>query len=233
MTLVKAGDGIVDIRGSLGGVYFHRDKSGLHSSSMPRKVRRRSAAQKLQRDAFVSARVYSADYRIVSFLMYRYMNGLSLAYPPTWKSPVTFLDPVPGWIDEILCFDDDLDTFAFNAAVDHLKPLQLFPFQPYVSNKIRINAAGRIGPNTEDAHFVNIKIRDVATGWHDIHEGDLPERTWLEIEFPEYTVDAAEITSVDSTREFLLYEFDFNTITNPVDGSTHWPVPFDYEIPRL
>ena len=233
MAIVKAGLGITDIRGQLGGVYFHRDKTGLHSCAMPRTVRRRSAAQDLQRKAFSAARAYSRDNRVVSFLMYRYMNGLSLAYPPTWMSPVSFLDPVPGWIDEILCFDDDLFTFAFNATVDHLKPLQLFPFRPYVSNKIRINAAGRIGAATEDAHFVDIKIRDVSTGWHNIHSGDLPERTWLEIEFTEYTVDAAEITSLDDTREFLLYEFDFNTITNPVDGSLHYPVPAEYEIPKL
>jgi len=80
MTLVKAGGGVVDIRGQLGGVYFHRDKSGLHSSSMPRTVRRRSAAQSLQRKAFVAARALSTDNRTVSYLMYRYMNGLPFLF---------------------------------------------------------------------------------------------------------------------------------------------------------
>lgn len=82
MTLVKTGDGVIDLRGGFGGVYFHRDKSGLHSSSMPRKVRRRSAAQKLQRDAFVAARAYSTDPRTVSYNIYRALNGLPMADPP-------------------------------------------------------------------------------------------------------------------------------------------------------
>lgn len=90
MTLVKAGDGIVDMRGQLGGVYFHRDKSGLHSSSMPRKVRRRSAAQCIQRKAFIAARTLSKDNRTVSYLMYRYMNGL-----PIGDGAVVTGDPVP------------------------------------------------------------------------------------------------------------------------------------------
>ena len=74
--------GIVDIRGGLGGVYFHRDKSGLHSNSMPRKIRRRSTAQDLQRKAFVQARAYSTDPRTVSFNIYRALNGLPMADPP-------------------------------------------------------------------------------------------------------------------------------------------------------
>jgi len=90
MALVKTGGGITDIQGSFGGVYFHRDKSGLHSCSKPRTVYRRSAAQKLQRDAFIAARRYTKDPRWVSYLMYRYMNGLPFIFDAIvtgWTNP--------------------------------------------------------------------------------------------------------------------------------------------------
>lgn len=80
MTLIRTGGGVTDIRGGFSGVYFHRDKSGLHCCSKPRTVYRRSAAQDLQRDAFRAARRYSTDNRTVSYLMYRYMNGLPFLF---------------------------------------------------------------------------------------------------------------------------------------------------------
>lgn len=42
MALVKTGQGITDIRGQLGGVYFSRDKTGLHERAMPRNWRKLS-----------------------------------------------------------------------------------------------------------------------------------------------------------------------------------------------
>lgn len=76
MSLIKTGQGITDIRGGFGGVYFHRDKSGLHSCSKPRTVHRRSAGQNKQRNCFTKARTYSKDERTVSYLIYRCLNGL-------------------------------------------------------------------------------------------------------------------------------------------------------------
>ncbi|MBA7611623.1 hypothetical protein ES703_18851 [subsurface metagenome] len=56
MTLVKTGGGVTDIRGPEGGVYFTRDKSGLHCSSKPRRVHQITDAQRKQRNAFIKAR---------------------------------------------------------------------------------------------------------------------------------------------------------------------------------
>lgn len=87
MTLIKTGGGVTDIRGGFGGVYFHRDKSGLHSSSKPRTVHRRSAAQKKQRAAFIKARAYSKDERVVSYNIYRALNDLPMQDPPPDYNP--------------------------------------------------------------------------------------------------------------------------------------------------
>lgn len=82
MALCKTGQGIVDIRGSVGGVYFSRDKSGLHCAANPRTVHQRSDAQNKQRAAFTQARAYSKDERTVSYNIYRALNGLSMQDPP-------------------------------------------------------------------------------------------------------------------------------------------------------
>lgn len=82
MTLVKTGGGVTDIRGGFGGVYFTRDKSGLHSSAKPRTVRRLSSAQLKQRNAFRQARAFSTDPRVVSYNIYRALNGLPMEQPP-------------------------------------------------------------------------------------------------------------------------------------------------------
>lgn len=82
MSLVKLGNGIVDIRGGFGGVYFTRDKSGLHCSAKPRKVRKRTPAQDAQRRAFAQARVFSTVNRTVSYNIYLALNNLPLREPP-------------------------------------------------------------------------------------------------------------------------------------------------------
>lgn len=82
MALIKCGQGIVDIRGGLGGVYFSRDRSGLHISSKPRTVKRRTEAQDKQRKAFTKARSFSTDPRTVSYNIYRALNGLAPTEAP-------------------------------------------------------------------------------------------------------------------------------------------------------
>lgn len=82
MALIRVGQGIVDIRGSVGGVYFHRDKTGLHACRHPRTVQQRSSAQAAQRKAFATAREYSKVNRVVSYNIYRALNGLAPADPP-------------------------------------------------------------------------------------------------------------------------------------------------------
>lgn len=82
MALIRTGVGITDIRGGLGGCYFHRDRFGLHSARKPRNIHRRSGAQDKQRKAFSAARAYSTDPRFVSYNIYRILNGLSPADPP-------------------------------------------------------------------------------------------------------------------------------------------------------
>lgn len=87
MALAKTGGGIVDIRGSIAGNYFHRDKSGLHCCRQPRSIHRRSSAQNTQRKAFAAARAYSTDPRFVSYNIYRVLNGLAPKDPPTDYHP--------------------------------------------------------------------------------------------------------------------------------------------------
>lgn len=82
MVLIRPGGGIIEIRGGFGGVYFTRDKSGLHQSAMPRRVRQQTTAQRAQRKAFEKARAYSKDERSVSYNIYRTLNGLPCADPP-------------------------------------------------------------------------------------------------------------------------------------------------------
>lgn len=82
MSLIKVGEGVTDIRGGFGGVYFHRDKSGLHVTRKPRNIHRRSTTQDTQRKAFIAARSYSKDPRFVSYNIYRALNGLSMQDPP-------------------------------------------------------------------------------------------------------------------------------------------------------
>lgn len=93
MALCRVGQGITDIRGKVGGVYFHRDRSGLHVARRPRVIRRRSPDQDKQRKAFVKARTFckienSPDRgkkwlnRCVSFNIYRALNDVELKTPP-------------------------------------------------------------------------------------------------------------------------------------------------------
>lgn len=82
MALVTTGNGITDIRGGLGGVYFHRDRSGLHCCSKPRTVHRRSSLQDSRRRAFARARTFSHVNRTVSYNIYRAMLNLPMAEPP-------------------------------------------------------------------------------------------------------------------------------------------------------
>lgn len=93
MTLCKPGQGVTDIRGGIGGVYFSRDKSGLHIARKPRVVHRRTTKQDKQRRAFTQARTYcrsqlTADKpkdwlnRCVSYNIYRLLNDLNPQTPP-------------------------------------------------------------------------------------------------------------------------------------------------------
>lgn len=83
MSLVKCGGGITDIRGTLGGQHFKRDKSGLHCSRMQRRVKSQSSAQAKQRNAFVRARTYTKDPRWVSYYIYRLLSDLDLIFNAT------------------------------------------------------------------------------------------------------------------------------------------------------
>lgn len=82
MTLIRIGQGVTDIRGGFGGVYFTRDKSGLHCTAKPRRVKQRTTAQNKQRSAFTRARAFSKINRTVSYNIYRALNDLSMADPP-------------------------------------------------------------------------------------------------------------------------------------------------------
>lgn len=83
MALIKTGDGVTDIRGGFGGIYFRRDKGGLHAINKPRVIHGRTTAQSAQRAAFTKARAFSKINRVVSYNIYRALNGLPMEMPPT------------------------------------------------------------------------------------------------------------------------------------------------------
>lgn len=76
MTLCKTATPITDIRGGMGGVYFTRDRTGLHCTAKPRRVKTSTSRQNAQRKAFIKARSFSHDNREVSYNIYRALNGL-------------------------------------------------------------------------------------------------------------------------------------------------------------
>lgn len=82
MALIKTGTGITEIKGSMSGITFARDKSGLHIRAKPRRVQQRTAAQNKQRNAFSRARGYSKVQRTVSYNIYRALNNLEMKKPP-------------------------------------------------------------------------------------------------------------------------------------------------------
>lgn len=82
MTLIKLTPHLVDARGKVGGVYYTRDKSGLHCSAFPRHIKRRTKAQDKQRKAFSMARNFSTIPRTVSYNIYRALNDLDMKEPP-------------------------------------------------------------------------------------------------------------------------------------------------------
>jgi len=93
MALLQLGNMITDARGKVSGVYFSRDRSGLHCSVCPRVVKRRTPAQDKQRRAFTLARNFSTVNRTVSYNIYRALNNLGMKEPPLTypaKPPVWF-----------------------------------------------------------------------------------------------------------------------------------------------
>lgn len=82
MALIRCGGGIIDIRGGTGGVYFTRDKYGLHITKKPRRVNLRTSAQDRQRKGFIKARAFSHNNRIVSYNIFRAVTGLACQDPP-------------------------------------------------------------------------------------------------------------------------------------------------------
>lgn len=82
VALIKTSGGATDIRGGFGGVYFTRDKSGLHSTAKPRRVYQRTVHQDRKRKAFSRARSYSKVNRVVSYNIFRAYLDLPMADPP-------------------------------------------------------------------------------------------------------------------------------------------------------
>jgi len=233
MTLIKTGLGITDIRGQLGGVYFHRDKSGLHSCAMPRTVRRRSAAQDLQRKAFSTARALSKDNRVVSYLMYRFMNGLPISYDPAWTLPTDYIDTLSRWNDPEDAYDDDEDTFANSTSVggnEWNAPLEFVNPVPLTCSAVRVKADFRTGLITQ------IRIRIFYSGsYHLVYEGAFTDALTVYGDFGHKDVLKMEVSFFvyGSGRTQKIWEVAFYTLNNPLNNDTHYPVPAEYEIPKL
>jgi len=82
MALVRVGNIVTDIRGGFGGVYFSRDRFGLHCLPKPRRVHQRTTEQDRKRKAFTRARAFSKVNRVVSYNIYRAYLGLAPQDPP-------------------------------------------------------------------------------------------------------------------------------------------------------
>lgn len=233
MTLIKTGGGVTDIRGGFGGVYFHRDKSGLHSCAKPRTVYRRSAAQKIQRDAFSAARRYSKDNRIVSYLMYLHMNGLPINYPDTWTNPVGYIDPDSKWTKEPFAIDGNPATRAESVSViggGWQSPLEVTNQVPLTCTGIRYRARWKIGAITD------IRTRIFYAGsYHTIYEGTFENYTLTEVSFARQTISKAELSFKTSFSPITqrIATVEFYALNNPLNNEPHVPVPVNYHIPKL
>lgn len=93
MALARYGAGIILIAGKVGGDVHKRDKSGNHVTALKRHIRKRTPAQARQRNAFAQARAYSKDPRVVSYNIYRALNGLPMAQPPIDYQPPHLQEP--------------------------------------------------------------------------------------------------------------------------------------------
>jgi len=82
MCLIKTGGGVTDVRGGFGGVYFSRDKYGLHCLPKPRRVYQRTTHQDRKRKAFSRARAFSKINRTVSYNIFRAYLDLTMKEPP-------------------------------------------------------------------------------------------------------------------------------------------------------
>lgn len=82
MALIRVGNGVTDIRGSFGGVYFTRDKFGLHCLPKPRRVHQRTEHQDRKRKAFSKARAFSTNNHEVGYNILRAYAGLDMKALP-------------------------------------------------------------------------------------------------------------------------------------------------------
>lgn len=222
MTLIKTGGGLTDIRGGFGGVYFHRDKSGLHSSAKPRTVHRRSAAQDLQRKAFTAARALSKDNRTVSYNIYRYLNDLPLAQPSYWGHPDDAVN-TDGWINVLNSINGNVwDSAQDSVSSGDWTAFLEFPIVATVSDKVRFMSSIRLGKI--DLIDLDIYYNDQ---WHHLYQGEFLDHEWEEkllTERQTLTNARVKFHSVEDTIG-QVYEFEYH----------HWypSVPADYQIPKL
>jgi len=82
MALIKTNNLIGSVTGSISGITFKRDRSGLHMIALGRHVKQRTTAQNKQRNAFSIARGFSCVTREVAINIYRALSGLDPQSPP-------------------------------------------------------------------------------------------------------------------------------------------------------
>lgn len=94
MALIKLGSGVIDIRGKFGGVYFSRDRSGLHQTANYSK--RGWHPSKRQRSGFAGMWGITDFWKIVAGLGYAYL-WKSFAETRTWINSVGEPIHLTGW----------------------------------------------------------------------------------------------------------------------------------------
>lgn len=232
MALVKTDNIISDIRGGLGGIYFSRDRFGLHCCAKPRVIQRRTPGQDAQRKAFSAARSFSQINRTVSYLMYRHLTGLPITLPVGWSSPSSHFDPGTNkWASPQNCYDDDDDTFSNNACADSGHFLELINSEIITCPKVRVMARQKnncVGGGTIEDPNITVDIYSSGV-WQNIHTGLITLDTFVELPCPvPLLTNRMRIKDNTPTARFRLYEVDFWAIPYP----PHYPVPQFYEIPH-
>lgn len=233
MVLAKTGPMITDIRGGMGGVYFHRDNAGLHVARKPRVIHRRSPAQDLQRKAFAAARALSTDNRIVSYLMYRYMNDLNINFPDAWTLPTSYVDEDGFWSGESNLFvvsSPKCSSYAEIVVGDALHHYLQLSIRECLCDGVRFWANSEHSSGRQ----ANVDIYYSGT-WHEIYSRIMyPRNQWVQINFPRRNISATRIDLWHGAGGWRrLCELSFHTLNNPANNEPHVPVPADYEIPRL
>lgn len=126
-----------------------------------------------------------------------------------WVSPINYMDFYGTWEDEPKCYDEDVETYAYNfyggrAIIGYGGILGLLLASAIPCDKIRFWFSA-----TGDAE-IKVEVRRDGV-WFTAFEGSAPQNEWVEKSFVQGQVDAVKlnISATGTQPKRYLYEFDF------------------------